>query len=81
MQITKYIIAYQSIGYLAIYSSWITGLAAVAITLSILVQGIHFYTENEEFSEIFKKIKKRFTVGVILILLTAIIEFLKRYFV
>lgn len=81
MQVRMYMIAYQSIGYLAIYSSWITGLAAAGITISILVQGLHFYTEDVEFSDIFNKIKKRLVVGVILILLTAIIEFLKKYFV
>lgn len=76
----NYVVAYQSIRYLTIYSSWITGLAAGGVVISILRQGIQLYTEGADLHEIFVRIKKRFVAGICLILLTAMIEVLRRYY-
>lgn len=80
MKKINYVMAYQSINYLATYSGWITGIAAAGVVISILRQGMQFYTEGAEAKEIFIKIKKRFVAGIILILLTALIELLKGYY-
>ncbi len=69
----------QSINYITTWAGWITGLATAGIILSCIVSGFGYYVDGADISEILKKIGKRIRAGIILITLTAIISFLKRY--
>lgn len=69
----------QSIEFIGRYTSYLTGFAAAAFTFSCMVTGYSYYTGGAEFEEIIRKIGKKIRAAVILILITAIIEFFKRY--
>lgn len=69
----------QSIQYITTVGEWITGLAAAGITLSCMREGFSYYTEGKDVEEILKQTSKKIRAGVILILMTALIEFFKKY--
>lgn len=69
----------ESIEFIGRYTSYLTGFAAAAFTFSCIVTGYSYYTEGSEFGEIIKKISKKLRAAVILILITTIIDFFKRY--
>lgn len=69
----------KSIEYITTWTSYLTGFAATAITFSCIVRGYDFYFNGDDLHEVMKKIGKRIRAGIVLILITSIITFLKRY--
>lgn len=69
----------QSIQYITTVGSWITGLAAAGITFSCIRDGFSYYLEGKDAEEIIQQISKKLRAGVILLLMTALIEFFKKY--
>ena len=69
----------KSIDYITMWTSYLTGFAAAAVTFSCIVRGYDFYMNGDDFREVMKKTGKRVRAGIVLILITSIITFLKRY--
>lgn len=69
----------QSISYITTFTSYITGFAAAGIIFSCVISAYDAYINGTDYKEVFVKLGKRLRAGVILILITAIINFLKGY--
>ncbi len=71
----------MSIQYINKLLGYITGFAATGIAFRCVITGYELYTAGLEVKEILIRLQKQIRAGIMLILITAIIAFFKRYYI